>query len=342
IQAKVTEEKKLALLESIQNSSRRGAALIKQVLSFARGVEGKRTVLQIRHLITEIRQIIEETFPKTIRINTNIPNDIWLVCGDATQLHQVLMNLCVNARDAMLEGGTLSIKASNVWVDSYYAKMNLDAQVGSYILIEVSDTGVGIPQEIIDRIFEPFFTTKEVGKGTGLGLSTVLGIIKSHGGFVEVISSEGKGTQFKVYLPAVKESESLKTSEAQLSIGEGELILVVDDEATICKSNKTALEAYNYRVLTAADGVEAIALYAQHKHDIRLVLLDLMMPIMDGPTTIRTLKKINPKVEIIAVSGLISSNQMPEIVSSQIQGFLAKPYTVHDLLKSINQVLQNR
>jgi PAS domain S-box-containing protein len=341
IQAKVSPEKQQALLESIQSSSRRGAALIKQVLSFARGVEGKRTVLQISHLITEIRQIIVETFPKYIEINVSIAQNIWLISGDVTQLHQVLMNLCVNARDAMPKGGTLSIKATNVWVDSYYAKMNIDAKVGSYVLIEVSDTGNGISQEIIERIFEPFFTTKELGKGTGLGLSTVLGIVKSHGGFVEVKSSEVKGTQFQVYLPAVKESESLKNSEDQLSIGSEELILVVDDEATICQSNQTALEAYNYRVLTAADGVEAIALYAQHKQDVRLVLLDLMMPIMDGVTTIRTLKRINPKVEIIAVSGLVSSNQIPDIISSQIQAFLPKPYTAHELVKTINQVLRN-
>jgi two-component system cell cycle sensor histidine kinase/response regulator CckA len=337
----IKEKKRQQLLENIQNSAKRGATLIKQVLSFARGVEGKRNVLQVRHLVSEIRQIVQETFPKSIEVHLDLPSDLWLVSGDATQLHQVLMNLCVNARDAMLEGGTLSLSAANLWIDENYTRMNLDAQVGAYIMVSVTDTGMGISPEILDRIFEPFFTTKELGKGTGLGLSTVLGIIKSHGGFVEVLSSVGSGTQFKVYLPAVQAAETLAVQNEELIFGEGELILVVDDEASIREVNQASLESHNYRVVTACDGIEAIAHYVQRKDEINLVLIDMMMPSMDGMTAIRTLNKIDPQVKIIAVSGLLSSTQIPETITSNIQAFLPKPYTARELIKTISQVLQH-
>ncbi|MBD1807023.1 PAS domain S-box protein [Microcoleus sp. FACHB-SPT15] len=336
---KLSEEKKRQLLKTIETSTKRGAALVKQVLLFARGVEGKRTILQTEQLILDIKQIVEETFPKSLDIQTHIQKDSWMINGDATQLHQVLINLCVNARDAMPKGGTLSLSATNLFIDENFVRMNLDATVGSYILITVSDTGMGIPPTVIDRIFEPFFTTKEQGKGTGLGLSTVMGIIKSHGGFVDVTSRVGKGTQFKIYLPAIRKAETQQTEDGEFSTGQGELILVVDDEAAICEINKTSLEAYNYRVVTASDGIEAIALYVQHKDDISLVIVDMMMPSMDGPTTIRTLHKINPNVKIIAVSGLISSAQLTDATNAGIQRFLPKPYTARDLLKTINEVL---
>jgi two-component system, cell cycle sensor histidine kinase and response regulator CckA len=293
-------------------------------------------------LVSEIRQIVQETFPKSIEVHLDLPNDLWLVSGDATQLHQVLMNLCVNARDAMSEGGTLSLSATNLVIDENYMRMNLDAQVGPYVMVSVSDTGMGIPPEALDRIFEPFFTTKELGKGTGLGLSTVLGIVKSHGGFVEVLSSLGSGTQFKIYIPAVQAIETLPVQDDEPVAGEGELILVVDDEASIREVNQASLETHNYRVLTACDGIEAIAHYVQRKDEIDLVLIDMMMPSMDGMTAIRTLNKINPQVKIIAVSGLLSNTQIPEPVNSNIQAFLPKPYTAKELVRTIHQVLQQK
>ncbi|MBD2089838.1 response regulator [Microcoleus sp. FACHB-1515] len=327
------------MLEIVESNTKRGAALVKQVLSFARGVEGKQTLLQIKHLIREIQQIAQETFPKSIEIYTDIPANLWTVTGNATQLHQVLMNLCVNARDAMPNGGTLSIHAENFVVDENYARMNLDAKVGSYIVVILSDTGTGISPEIIDRIFEPFFTTKEVGKGTGLGLSTVIGIVKSHGGFINVTSAIGEGTTFRVFLPAVNIAEPAEIQEAEIPLGQGELILIVDDEASIREISQTSLEAYNYQVLTAHDGIAAIALYAQHQNEISAVVVDIMMPIMDGITVIRTLRKINPNVKIIAVSGLASSNQLA-VETLGIQTFLAKPYTAQELIKTIHEVVK--
>ena len=238
LRMKIPDEPSQRLLKILEANAKRGAALVKQVLSFARGVEGKRITLQVRHLILEIKQITTETFPKSIEISTNIPQNLWTVCGDATQLHQVLMNLCVNARDAMPNGGRLNICAENLLVDQNYARINLAARVGSYIVISVTDTGMGVSPEILSKIFEPFFTTKEVGKGTGLGLSTVIGIIKSHKGFVNVYSEVGKGTQFKVYLPAVSGSQQ-QAEDSELLIGHQEAILVVDDEAPILEITKT-------------------------------------------------------------------------------------------------------
>jgi PAS domain S-box-containing protein len=344
LQLKLKDEQSQQWLAILENNVKRGAELVKQVLSFARSYEGKRIVLQAGHLILEIRRIVQQTFPKSIEISTDIAPDLWTVCGDATQLHQVLLNLCVNARDAMPYGGTLGILAENIWLDENYARMNIDAQVGPYIAITVSDTGIGIPNEIVDKIFDPFFTTKEVGKGTGLGLSTVIGIIKSHGGFISVYSEVEKGTKFKAYLPAteVKEVKSVKEDKKEPFNGQGELILVADDEEAVCEITKLSLETSGYKVLVAPNGIEAIRVYSQYKQEIGLVLLDMMMPLMDGATTIRTLQKINPNVSIIAVSGLSSNQQIAELSGSSVKRFLLKPYTAQELLKNVSEVLNEK
>ncbi|WP_017652744.1 hybrid sensor histidine kinase/response regulator [Fortiea contorta] len=335
LEAQMHDERSRRLLPILISNAKRGANLVKQVLSFTRGLEGERTLLQFKHLITEIQQIIKETFPKSIEVSTQIQQNLWTVSGDPTQLHQVLMNLCVNARDAMTNGGALKISAENFLIDENYARMNLEAKVGAYIVITVTDTGCGIRTEILDRIFEPFFTTKELGKGTGLGLSTVLGIIKSHGGFIKVLSEEGRGSQFKVFLPAQEAQEILEEPDQDLPAGNGELILVVDDEAAIRDITKTSLESHNYKAITASDGIEAIALYAEHRDEISLVLTDMVMPSMDGVTTIRTLKKINPDIKIIAVSGLASSDKVNMAYELGIKAFLSKPFTANQLLQTI-------
>jgi PAS domain S-box-containing protein len=291
------------LLDILEANSKRGAELVKQVLSFARGVEGRRTPLQMGHLLVEIEQIAKRTFPKSIKIRTDIPKaQLWLVSADATQLHQVIMNLCVNARDAMSEGGTLSLTAENHHLDQTYARMHPEAKAGPYVVITIADTGMGIQPEVLDRIFDPFFTTKAVGKGTGLGLSTAMGIVKSHNGFISVYSEVNQGTKFKVYLPAVEEVEIVLDSDRLMTPGQGELILVVDDEPYIQEIAKVTLEDYNYHVITAANGFEAITLYAKRHREISLVIMDLLMPSMDGLVAIRTLQKINPHVKVIATS----------------------------------------
>ncbi|MEH2015760.1 hybrid sensor histidine kinase/response regulator [Nostoc sp.] len=333
------DERTRHLLEILEINAKRGADLVKQVLSFARGVEGKRISLQLRHLIVELAKILKETFPKSIEVSTDVPQDLWMVSGDSTQLHQVLMNLCVNARDAIPSSGILSISAKNLLIDENYARMNLEAKEGPYTVITVLDTGVGIPREILDRIFEPFFTTKDVGQGTGLGLSTVLGIIKSHGGFVNVYSEPGNGTSFKVYLPAVEGMETITPEELPPQRGHGELILVVDDEVAIQEITRTSLEAHNYKTLIASDGMEAIALYAQYRDKISAVLMDIMLPSLDGLTAIRTLLKINPQVRIIASSGLTSGNKLSAVAAIGVNTFLSKPYTVNELLLSLQKVL---
>ena len=342
LETKFQDEQSLEWLSIMETNVKRGADLVKQVLSFSRGLEGQRKTLEVGRLISEIEQIAKQTFSRAIEVRTDLTSqNLWTIAGDATQLHQVLMNLCVNARDAMPEGGILEISAINQWIDAHYARMNFEAKVGPYVVITVSDTGTGIPQKIVDKIFEPFFTTKELGKGTGLGLSTVIGIVKSHGGFVNVSSEIGKGTQFKVYLP-VKQSgvtDCTPAAQQELPSGHGELILVVDDEDAIREVTKTLLETNDYRVLVASDGIEAITLYTQHKEEISAVLIDMMMPSMDGPTTIRVLQKINPQVKVIGVSGLVSNHKMVEFVGSCVKTFLPKPYTSNELLKNLQTVL---
>ncbi|MDZ8083651.1 MAG: PAS domain S-box protein [Nostoc sp. SerVER01] len=335
------EEHCQQLMAFVESNAKRGATLVKQVLSFARGFKGERTIIQVEYLISEIIQIAKQTFPKSIEFSTAIAEDIWAVSGDTTQLHQVLMNLIVNARDAISDGGNIQISAINQFIDEAYTKMNIDAKVGNYIVITVADNGMGIPSEILDKIFEPFFTTKGVNTGTGLGLSTALGIIKSHGGFIKVSSRVGKGSKFKVFLPAVKATQLLNVENSEAHQGEGELILVVDDEAQIRDIAKIILENHNYQILAASNGIEAIALYAQYKQQIKAVLMDIMMPEMDGITAIRTLQKMNKQVKVIASSGLNSMEVFTEALDANIQAVLSKPYTAKELLKILHQVFKN-
>ena len=325
------------MIKTIETSAQRGAGLVKQILSFARGVEGKRVSLQMNHLLLEIRKIIQQTLPKSIDIHADISPDLWMILGDVTQMHQVFMNLCVNARDAMPEGGVLQMNAENLLLDEQYARMHLDANVGPYVVVTVTDTGTGIPAHILHRIFDPFFTTKEIGKGTGLGLSAVLGIVKSHGGFVDVQSEVNKGSTFKVYLPA-SPSTALPTNEhLELLLGHQELILVVDDEAVIRESTKTTLETYNYRVLTASDGIEAVSVFAEYKDKIQAVLIDMMMPLIDGLAIIPLLRQFNPGVDVVVMSGLNSTEAVLQAERVGCQGFLPKPFTTRELLQILHK-----
>jgi PAS domain S-box-containing protein len=342
LQLKADDEGSRKWLEILRANAERGADMVRQVLSFARGVEGERVAVQPKHLIKEIVKILHETLPKSIAITYHLADDLWIISADATQLQQVLMNLCVNARDAMPDGGAISIRAENTVVDENYARMHLEAKAGRFVMITVTDTGPGMPPGVQSRIFEPFFTTKEMTKGTGLGLSTALTIVKSHGGFINVYSEVHKGTQFVLYLPALDVSEHVKApaTQADLPQGKGELILVVDDEEAIREITRSTLETFGYRVLTAGDGTEALALYADRKNVIALVLTDMVMPFMDGPATIRALQRMNPRVKIIAASGLALGMRTDESAIEGVSMFLNKPYTAEKLLKALAQVLQ--
>lgn len=333
------DDKNKRLLQIMQDSSKRGSDLVSQILAFARGSEGKRATIQVGHLLHEVARVARQTFPKSITVCEQVsPLDLWMVSADATQLHQVFMNLCINARDAMPDGGTITVEANNLILDANNARMHLDAQEGPYLAITITDTGTGIQPETLDRIFEPFFTTKEIGKGTGLGLSTVLSIVKGHGGFMMVYSQPNNGTRFIVYLPALEQLSPINPSENLENLdGNGELILIVDDEAAIREITKESLEAHNYRVITASDGIEAFAFYALHSAEINVVLLDLMMPILDTKTIVLTLQKMNPTVQIIAMSGLAPHEAIVSD-SNSIQAFLGKPFTVYELLKALSQV----
>jgi PAS domain S-box-containing protein len=334
------EEQRLGLLAGMEASAERGADMVKQILSFARGVEGQRILLQPRHVAREIEKMLGRTFPKSIDLVTSLPRDLWLVNGDATQLYQMLMNLCVNARDAMAQGGRLEITAANRVLGDADARLHPDARPGPYVVLTVADTGTGVAPDVLDQIFDPFFTTKEFGKGTGLGLSTVLGIVKGHGGFIQVTSEVGVGTQFQVYLPAAETAPPKPAEEAPapLPLGKGELVLVVDDEAAIRDVTRRNLETFGYRVLTAKDGTEAVALYRQHRSEVRAVLTDLMMPGMDGRATIRALRELDPDVRVIVMSGLALGGDIgPADLGAR--AFLLKPYEAAGLLRTLRDVI---
>lgn len=342
LQVRFDDDKSQKILGTVESNVKRGADMVKQILTFARGVEGERVPLQLQHLIFELDKITLDTFPKSISTHLDIATDLWAVSGDATQLHQVLLNLCVNARDAMSEGGKLEIYAKNVTLDEAFVRTHLEARLGEYVLVKVSDTGVGIPANVINKIFEPFFTTKEPGKGTGLGLSTVIAIVNSHGGFLNVVSEPQKGTLFEVYLPAVVEpgDEINFNDEPPLPAGNGEVVLLVDDETSILEITKETLETYGYSVFTAHDGAEAVGQYAQNKDVIDVVITDMMMPVMDGAATIRALKKINPDIKIVASSGFVEDAKVAEIVGNGVKAFLHKPYTADKILFTLHRILK--
>jgi PAS domain S-box-containing protein len=331
------------LLKTMESSALRGAAIVKQVLTFARGVEGERVALQPRHLLREMEGIAEETFPKSIRIESDVASDLWPVLGDSTQLHQVLMNLCVNARDAMPGGGVLTLNAANIVLTKETAGKIPGAQPGSYVCLRVIDTGTGIPPEIEAKIFEPFFTTKGVGKGTGLGLSTVVGIVRSHGGFVRVASKVGQGSAFELYLPAtpteqvvVKKDSASPWAHAH-AYGEG--ILVVDDEAAVREVVRQTLEAFGYQVITAGHGGEALRIFKERRQEIQLVLTDMMMPEMDGPTLVAALRVLNPAVRIVGITGMGDPAGLSGMKTLALSATLAKPFTIKEILAAVREAL---
>ena len=342
LRLKVKDAKCQEVLDTIASSAKRGAEMVGQVLSFARGMEGRRIEVQVKNLVRDIERIIQDTFPKIIEIRTIIGKDPGTLQGDPTQLHQVLLNLCVNARDAMPQGGRITISAARVNIDEHYAAMNAEATPGPHILIQVDDTGTGIPKHIVDKIFDPFFTTKEIGSGTGLGLSTSLSIVRSHGGFIQVYTEPGTGTSFRIHLPAKTESgtQGVSTPEVELPRGNGETVLVVDDEPSVRQITKQTLEAFGYRVMLAADGTEAVAIYVEERDRIDVALVDMAMPVMDGNSTMKVLMRLNPSLRVVAASGIAGNAGMTKAGELAVKHFVQKPYTADILLRMLRDVLK--
>ncbi len=341
LRRRANDDESTRRLEVIERAASRGAAMIRQLLGFARGIEGERRPLAVSPLVEETLRIVGETFPRNIGVQATVSADTRPIDGDQTQLQQVLLNLCVNARDAMPDGGQLSVRAANVTMGADEAARTLDAREGSYVQLTVEDTGMGIAPELLEKIFDPFFTTKPTGKGTGLGLSTSLAIVKGHGGFLRVRSEPGVGTRVEVYLPAAEMYEEVPRDETGGDVprGNGETVLVVDDEAPIRAMTRDALESQGYRVLEAADGAEAIATYAANANDVVVVVTDLMMPVMDGSALIQVLHGLAPRVRLIAVSGLATSREARHAMAQGAAAFLGKSSTDAALLSTVARVL---
>jgi PAS domain S-box-containing protein len=341
-----TSEQSRKAIENIERSVTRGSELVKQVLLFARGAETSRNAVQLAEVVGEVESIAKSTFPRNITFEISMPRGLRAVTGDVTQLTQVLLNLCVNARDAMPGGGQISISATNTELSPNSAQLSGAASGGPYVLLDVTDTGEGMPREIVDRIFDPFFTTKEVGKGTGLGLSTVQGIVSNHGGFISVASTVGEGTTFKIYLPA-RSGQSIaaaKSTEAATEPphGNGEVVLVVDDDATVLSMTTQTLVAFGYNVVGAEDGAQAISVYTRRSSDIALILTDMSMPIMDGQALIAALTRIDPQLPIIAATGNTAASHLKKIAKSGVVAVLSKPYTADHLLHAVADALATR
>ena len=337
LRAETTPDTREELILTIEECAKRGADIVQQVLTYARGSQGERARVQLAYLVRNLEKMMLQTFPKNITIKTSIPPGLWQVTGDQTQIHQILLNLCINARDAMPGGGSLRICGENKVIDENFAAMIQDAKAGDFVLLTITDSGSGISHEIIDKIFDPFFTTKEIGKGTGLGLSTVLGIVRTHGGFVTVESKNGKGSTFKVFLPRETGGTpgQAHMPQKELPQGGGMTVLLVDDEASIVHITSSVLEKNSYKVLTATDGVEALALYVEHANEINLVLTDVMMPGMDGLTLIRALKEINPQLKIVASTGQATDSHEAQLRQLGVKVILRKPYNTRKLLDGL-------
>lgn len=335
------DEKARRTLGIIKSSALRGASVIRQLLDFARGIDGEKSVVDIAATIADIKALILETFPKSVELVLEVGSDVYPIVGEASQIHQVLVNLCVNARDAMPSGGTLTIRARNEDVDEAYARTHVEAEPGPYVVLSVEDTGAGMGPVVLEKIFDPFFTTKETGKGTGLGLATSLSIVRSHGGFIQVSSRPYSGTTFQVFLPASPHASVRAATEHEATDAEGggETILVADDEEAVLQTTRRILEAHGYHVATAVDGADLIAEFVRLGSAVRLVLTDMAMPHLDGLSAIRSIRKMDPLVPIVAVSGFYNDRATPEFTGLAVNATLSKPFTIDALLQTIRELL---
>jgi CheY-like chemotaxis protein len=340
LRVRLPDEESREILDAVGSNLRRATELVRQILNFSSGVRIEQRTVDVPELISEVTNFIRPTFPKTIQLQVSVQKNISAVLGNATQLEQVLLNLCVNARDAMPNGGRLKLEASNFHVDERFVKLHPQAKLGDYVRITVHDTGHGIPRQLRKKIFEPFFTTKGPEKGTGLGLATSAGIIRNHNGFLTLDTEEGCGSSFHAFLPASAiPVERLSTTTAPQENGHGEAILLVDDEPTVLKVMTRSLEKSGYRVIPAENGEEGFALYSRHQQDVRLVITDMAMPGMDGPALIAALKKLNPELKIICTSGFGSSSGKNSATELGVQTILSKPCNSRTIIQAIQDAL---
>ena len=332
------DERNRKLMAMLETNSQRGAEIIRQLLTFSRGSAGDRVTVRPAAMVEEIANIVRETFPRGIVCETWVAENVRPLLVDSTQLHQVLLNLCVNARDAMLEGGRITITAGNLDLDETEVGAYTEAQPGEYVRFDVADTGAGIPEGIMARIFEPFFTTKSLGKGTGLGLATVLGIVRGHGGFVTVSSPPGRGSVFSVCFPSAGHgaSSGAVTEFGLKLIGAGKLILVVDDEDSICMATKFVLENNGFSVLTAESGEEALKL-CRANGEVSLVITDIMMPGMTGIELITELRRTHPDIRVIATTGMVPEAMQHALASLGVVHILKKPCPTQNMLDAIRR-----
>lgn len=342
LKEEATDDSMRVCLDMLETCARRGSDIVSQVLMFARGVEGRRMPVHPKHLMKEVQRIVTETFPRGIRLEAQICKETPLIECDATQIQQLLMNLCVNARDAMPNGGTLTLRTHTAELGPEAGALHPKARPNTYVVLSVKDTGNGISAEVRERMFEPFFTTKRPGQGTGLGLPIVRSIAESHGGFVQVESRLGQGTTFRVYLPAaVAEIEKLIGNGESLPLpqGNGETVLVVDDEPAIRRIVVVILLRNGYHTLVAADGREALTAFHRNKDRVTLMVSDLMMPRQDGPTAIRAIRSCKPGLRVLAMTGVGEESSLAEARAAGVEVFLKKPFTAQQLLAAVKQLV---
>ncbi|MBM3302472.1 MAG: response regulator, partial [Deltaproteobacteria bacterium] len=336
-------ERYRADLRKIHQSAKRGADLVQRLLTFSRKTEIKPQPLNLNRRIVDLRKMLERTLPKMIDIQLSLDEDLAKINADPTQIDQVLMNLAVNARDAMPDGGRLIIETATIMLDEEYTSTHLDAKPGHYVLLTVTDTGTGIDKDTFEHIFEPFYTTKGVGQGTGLGLGMVHGIVKHHGGHISCYSEPGRGTTFKIYLPALLEDEESEDAAARvMPRGGSETILLVDDEELIRGLASKILTKAGYEVITASNGKEALEAYQIRSDEIALVLLDLIMPEMGGKQCLEGLLSLDPSVKVVIASGYSAYGPTKEALAAGAKGFVNKPYDIWQMLEVVRAVLDTQ
>lgn len=343
LSAKLTSEEDQRLIEKTKASATHGAALVQQLLAFARGADAKRTRIDPAMALVDLQPLIRQSLPPAIQLVLPAGARAWPILADATQFNQVLINLCINARDAMLHGGRLEIATANVNVDVALASANPGAKSGPYVRISVIDSGTGIPPSIVDKIFDPFFTTKAAGKGTGLGLSMVAGILKSHGGFVQVESELGRGATFHLYFPATPEPVSpiVRSDDPAPIRGGGEGILLIDDEPVVRDTLQMLLQRAGYRVFAAGDGNTGIAEFDRRRQDIALVITDMMLPDQIGTEVVKSLRRRHATLPVIAISGMMASGDFDELLDLQpAVECLSKPLSPAVLLGAVRKTMR--